>query len=213
MIYLLPSLAGRRFVTAACDNPMFGLLLQPKSGRRLALVQRYRVWAADNGCYAAGERFNLADYLDWLTFHAGEARRCLFATAPDVVGDASATWARSADVLPQIRALGYPAALVAQDGSEDTALDWSAFDCLFIGGSTRWKLSSAARDVAQEAKRQGKWLHLGRVNSRRRVLMARAFDCDSADGTLVAFGPDWHLPRLRSWMGEVNAQLALEVPR
>ena len=42
------------------------------------------------------------------------------------VGDAAATLTRSAPMLPRIRALGYPAALVAQDGLEHLAVPWDA---------------------------------------------------------------------------------------
>ena len=48
-----------------------------------------------------------------------------------------------------------PLALVGQDGMEDKELPWSCFDCFFIGGSTRWKLSHAALTLAIEAKQQG----------------------------------------------------------
>ena len=59
--------------------------------------------------------------------------RCLFATAPDVVGDAQATL-RRAYMLGWIRYAGLPAALVAQDGLEHLAIPWDDFDALFLGG-------------------------------------------------------------------------------
>ena len=83
-------------------------------------------------------------------------------------GDAAATLTRSAPFLPAIRALGYPAALVAQDGLEDLDVPWDDFDVLFIGGSTEWKLGPHARALAAEAKARGKGVHMGRVNSQRR---------------------------------------------
>ena len=155
-------------------------------------------WAADNGCfsknYVGDQR-----WLAWLTKHAAHADRCLFATAPDVVGDAEATLARSAPHLPAIRQLGYRAALVAQDGLEHLTVPWDAFDVLFIGGSTDWKLGKAAADLVAEAKRRGKWIHMGRVNSRQRWSYAEHIGCDSVDGTFLAFGPDTNLPRLQTW--------------
>jgi hypothetical protein len=58
-------------------------------------------------------------------------------------------------VLPKIRALGVPAALVAQDGLEDMIdkIPWDSFDVLFIGGSTAFKLlhhEDALRAVARQ---------------------------------------------------------------
>jgi hypothetical protein len=158
-------------------------------------------WGADNGCfstnYVGDER-----WLVWLAKHAPHADRCLFATAPDIVGDAAGTLARSAPFLPQIRALGYPAALVAQDGLEHLDVPWDTFDVLFIGGSTDWKLGPAARHLVAEAKRRGKWVHMGRVNSARRWSYADHIGCDSVDGTYIAFGPNQNLPKLQGWMNQ-----------
>jgi hypothetical protein len=170
-------------------------------------------WCADNGCFGKGypgdEKWLL--WLESLKEHAGT---CLFATAPDVVGDAKATLERSLPLLPKIRALGYPAALVAQDGLEDLEVPWDDFDALFVGGSTEWKLGPGATSLAAEAKRRGKHTHLGRVNSRRRVFFARLAipgGYDSVDGTYLVFGPDVNLPKLLSWMEDVNTSFPLDI--
>jgi hypothetical protein len=156
------------------------------------------VWCADNGCFGKGYPGD-EKWLGWLEKNAYAADDCLFATAPDVVGDAAATLERSAPFLPMIRALGYPAALVAQDGLEDLEVPWSEFDVLFIGGSTEWKLGPAARQLIREAKQRGKWVHMGRVNSERRYRYANDLGCDSVDGTYLTFGPDINLPKLLAW--------------
>lgn len=156
-------------------------------------------WCADNGRFGKG----WPGYDEWFAWLAGQRPDgCLFAAAPDVVGDAAATLADSAPWLPRIRALGFPAALVAQDGLENLPIPWDAFDALFIGGTTAWKLGSAARELVAEAKRRGKWVHMGRVNSARRFRYAEATGCDSADGTYLTFGPDTNLPRLLAWHRE-----------
>lgn len=170
-------------------------------------------WAADTGLFSAkGVRsFDLCRYLGWLSGRRQYAHRCLFATAPDVMADAAATWFNSRDVLPQIRALGYRAALVAQDGLEHEAIDWDAFDCFFVGGSTAWKLSESAYALALEAQRRGKWTHLGRVNSFSRICAASLSGYDSADGTQLAFQPDNYLPKVLGWLNRLEAQQPLEV--
>lgn len=66
-------------------------------------------------------------------------------------------------------------------------MPWDEFDALFIGGTTRWKLSEAAHELAAEAKRRGKWLHMGRVNSWPRMQIASAMGCDSVDGTYLKY--------------------------
>jgi len=160
-------------------------------------------WCADNGCYGKGYPGD-DGWLEWLEKLADRADSCLFATAPDVVGDAAATLERSRPFLPQIRELGYPAALVAQDGLEDLPVPWDELDVLFIGGTTEWKLGSAVPLLVAEAKSRGKWVHCGRVNSERRYKYARAIGCDSADGTYLAFGPDVNLPQVLAWTRNAN---------
>lgn len=165
-------------------------------------------WAGDNGCFAQPDKFDLAKFLAWLVARPTET--CLFAVAPDVVGDAKATWTRSRFVLPVIRRLGFKAALVAQDGFNHNKIQWSAFDALFIGGSTDWKVSPyVIQTVIPEAKRRGKWVHGGRVNSYKRLRLYADAGCDSADGTFLAFGPDVNLPRLLGWLRTIERQPAL----
>ena len=164
-------------------------------------------WCADNGCFSAtGKPFDEVRWFDWLARNAHDAGRCLFATAPDVVGDAAATLVRSLPWLPKVRELGYPAAFVAQDGLEDLPVPWDEFDALFIGGSTEWKLGVHARRLVGEAKRRGKHVHMGRVNSLKRYRYAEAIGCDSVDGTYLTFGPDVNLPKLLSWVDRVSEQ-------
>lgn len=169
-----------------------GQLCTPDSGNK---VVPGALWAADNACFAGN--FDEDRWLRWLDRQPRE--NCLFAVAPDVVGDAVATWERSAPWLPRLRAMGYQAALVAQDGIELLAVEWGSFDVLFIGGSTGWKLSHHAFTVAEEARRHGKWVHCGRINSAKRYRAWAPF-ADSCDGTYLAFGPDTNLPKLLSWL-------------
>lgn len=178
-----------------------GFIVTPHMGNKIDLSRE--VWGADNGCFTKPEWFGDGSaYLRWL---AGKPRgTCLFATAPDVVGDARATNIRSLPFLPKIRRLGIPAALVAQDGLEEISIPWHAFDVLFIGGSTEWKLGEACRAIVAEANARGKWVHMGRVNSAKRLRYAEDIGCDSADGTFLAFGPTKNLPRLLGWLDELH---------
>jgi hypothetical protein len=161
------------------------------------------VWCADNGCYGDGYPGGVG-YLRWLAELQPHADRCAFATAPDVVADAEMTLIRSEPFLPVIRALGYHAAFVAQDGLENLAVPWDSFDVLFIGGSTGWKLGPQAARIASEALKRGKHVHMGRVNSLKRLRYAQSIGCTSADGTYVVYGPEVNLPTLLDWMIEVS---------
>jgi hypothetical protein len=122
-----------------------------------------------------------------------------------VVGDAAATLARSLPWLPRIRSLGLPAAFVAQDGQESLPMPWDEFDVLFIGGTTEFKLGPGARALIDEAVGRGIPVHMGRVNSRKRLAYAYVAGCASVDGTYLKFGPDINLGRLLRWMDEIHA--------
>ena len=185
---------GEKVVEAMCDRQI-GFIDTPAQGNRRP---EGVTWCADNGCFS--DKWDEAKWWQFLVDNAHASKTCLFAVAPDVVGDAAATSVKSTPWLGPIRGLGYPVAWVAQDGQENLPLPWDAFDCLFIGGSTEWKLGSSARDLVAEAKRRGKWVHMGRVNSKRRYDYARFIGCDSADGTYLTFGPDENLPKLLGWV-------------
>lgn len=187
----------------ANPRPDLGLMLQPGMGN--VVDGRFQPWAADNGCYAQGERFQAGDWLEWLAGLRRYRERCLFAVAPDVIGHAEATCERSRPYLATIRQLGYRAAYVAQNGQERFDPPWSEFDCLFVGGTDWWKFSEPAYQLVTEAKARGKWTHQGRVNSLRRLIACQVSAFDSADGTFVAFGPDRNLPQVYDWLDTLQA--------
>ncbi|MDE2104879.1 MAG: hypothetical protein KGL39_47015 [Patescibacteria group bacterium] len=209
MIYLSGSVQP-----AILGDANIGFILTPNMGNRPNLMHTF--WGADTGCFSLKQEFQLDVYLDWLIHLQAYRSRCLFATAPDVArqpngtlgGDPIATWKRSKHVLPVIRALGFPAALVAQNGIENTAIAWDSFDVLFIGGDTEWKLGEQARRVVSEAKANGKWVHLGRVNSQRRLRYAHDIGCDSADGTYIAYKPSEYVKTVRRWLRGLDEEAA-----
>lgn len=175
-----------------------GLLNTPKNGYNLDGVA---VWAMDNGCYTStypGDE----KYLALLERLADHRDRCLFVAAPDVVGDGAATLAVLQPMASYIRALGWPVALVGQDGMENMTVPWDDVDWLFVGGSTEWKLGEGAETLIRQAQTHGKRIHVGRVNSHVRFKHFRALGCDSADGTFVAFAPDINVPKVRRWIAD-----------
>lgn len=185
-------------VRGAMTAGLIDCIVTPKQGNKIP----EGAWiCADNGVYGKGYP---GDDAWWAWLQTLPAERCRFAVAPDVVGDAAATLERSAPWLSRIRSLGIPAAFVAQDGQESLPVPWDEFDVLFIGGSTEWKLGRHVRDLVREAKSHGKWVHMGRVNSERRMRYASAIGCDSADGTYLAFGPDVNLPDVLAWLRVVD---------
>lgn len=205
MLYLANP-TGEIAVHQAMRDGKLGFIKTPAQGN--ALIPGV-VWCADNGCFGKGYPGD-ARWLDWLEGLRELSDTCLFATAPDVVGRARESLARSLPLLSEIRERGFRAALVAQDGMEEIPLPWDEFDALFIGGKKQereWKLSQAATNLALEARARGKYIHLGRVNSRKRLRFARSIDVDgydSVDGTFLKYGPRVNLPKLLRWLDEVN---------
>jgi hypothetical protein len=157
----------------------------------------------DNECFLRPEKFG--DGQKYIEMVADTAEReVLFATAPDVVGNWEATLERSLPWSDRLRGVGVPAAIVGQDGACDNSVPWDAFDVLFLGGTTEWKLGADAAELVACAKRRGLWVHMGRVNSLKRLRYADAIGCDSADGTCIAFGPDVNLQKVIRWLDDVN---------
>lgn len=208
-------------VDAYRAHPRLGLMAQPGT-YSVEVVERWRTWAADNGCFALkGEPFERDRWLRWLDRLRDLAPRCLFVTAPDVLhwegencrGDARATLIQAQADLPLIRSLGFPAALVLQDGMTAELVPWGAVDAVFVGGSDRFKLGAQVPRIVAEANRRGVHTHMGRVNSRRRMLLAAAMGCRSTDGTHLRYGPRTNLPGVLSWLAAVDAQARPRWPR
>lgn len=183
-------------------NRFLGRLVSPRSGNLVVPGQR---WAADNDAFLAWDETRFVKMLNRLE----GIPNCLFVVAPDVVADARATLERFWDWRYEIAGRGFPVAMVGQDGAEAFEQPWDCFDAWFIGGSTEWKLSASAERLAREAKRRGKWLHMGRVNSRRRLRHAIEIGCDSVDGTGWSRFPDKYLARGLRWVRSLQPQPVL----
>ena len=167
-----------------------GMIVQPKTYRESYLDRAglYKWVAIDNGRFTeAGRRlFRHAEY-DRLIGEGLERAgdHLLFAVAPDVPFDWTETLRLSRPWLHRIRRLGCPAALCAQEGMTLESIPWDEFDALFIGGADAFKEGPQVRAACREAKRQGKWVHMGRVNGLRRLRIALEFGVGSVDGTYL----------------------------
>ena len=192
MIYLSGCIVEKR-------HPRLGFILTPDMGNKVpdTLV------AADNACFNNPDKYSDERYENFLQYMPKE--RTIFATAPDVLGNHKLTVARSIPMLQHIRSLGFKAAFVAQDGWKDDDTPWNNLDVLFIGGTTDFKFRGG-RNAVFAAKRRGKLVHMGRVNSLDRLRAACSIGCDSADGTYLKFGPDTNWPKLKYWLDYLTNQ-------
>lgn len=161
-----------------------GMLIAPNNGKSPAEAYRMGIWwAMDNSAFVG---FNATKFNALLHKYREYQSLCLWAVAPDVVGNATATRSQFDLWQPIIAGFGYKVAFVAQNGIEHTEIPWPKFSCLFIGGDTAFKLGTQVVALIREAKAQGKWVHMGRVNSKKRVHYALTIGCDSVDGTGMA---------------------------
>lgn len=238
MIQYLTGCAGELVASIAHERHI-GILVQPGNSYDLQ-VHKYPAWAGDNGAFTkAAGGFSPERFRDMLRRPALQAAKstCLFVVAPDrltvladgtVIGDAAGTLDQFPGWAPEIRAAGFPVALVAQNGLESLLLRmhredlWSLVDVLFLGGGpdpaliTRenpkgeWKLSQGARECCYAAKMRGKRTHMGRVNSGKRlefahtILARNDFGIDTADGTFLKFGMRQNVPRMLEWFDKLT---------
>lgn len=166
-------------------NPHIGQLVTPRDRN----VVHSSVWAADNSAFSG---FDEEAFVRMLEAYRG-IPGCLWVASPDVVGDAERTLELFDVWEPIIRNFGYPVAMVAQDGLQCDETPWDRMDAIFIGGSTKWKLSQAAFGLMVECRRRGLRVHVGRVNTRRRMDAVFGY-ADSIDGSQFSRFPDTHIP-------------------
>ena len=156
-----------------------------KVGQLITPLTRFtnRGWrfAIDNGAYSES---NVAGFKSLLERERPNMANCLFVAAPDVVGDARRTGELFAFWHWQLPR--HKVAFVAQDGQEHLPIPWKLIDAIFIGGSTAWKLSPQAAAIIHCAQWQGKWTHVGRVNTVERFKRFEALGVDSVDGSGIS---------------------------
>jgi hypothetical protein len=171
------------------DDPNMGHLLTPGNGNTDSVWSTGLPVAGDNECF---NKLNKPAFVAMLK--AMRARGVLWVACPDVVGDARATLLRFRLWEPVLRYYDLPVAFVAQDGQEDLPVPWDRIRCLFIGGSTDWKMGNFAARLICEAKDRGKWVHVGRVNTQCRELPFSALDVDSTDGSAYSRFSKTYIP-------------------
>jgi len=117
---------------------------------------------------------------------------CMFVIMPDIVGDHKGTirqfihWTVDLGIVQwgDFSKVGF----VAQNGcSQETMPDtlWDSIGCLFIGGDDEFKESQDAFSLIEEARIRNKWVHVGRVNTSRKIVYFHGL-ADSFDGSGIA---------------------------
>lgn len=167
-------------------HPQHGRLLTPRHYCKAKETANQRIpWALDNDAFGS---FNANQFTK-----ACEAIKnlpgCKFVTAPDAfdadagIGLHDQTLELWNDWHPYMQTLNQPVAFVAQNGATPHNMPWHQLDAVFIGGCTTYKLGETAQAITAEARRQGKWVHMGRVNSAKRIAYAKSIGVQSVDGS------------------------------
>jgi hypothetical protein len=142
-------------------------------------------YALDNGAWGAFLRAQPWDAEAFVRLVDKLGSDADFVVVPDAVTDRVATLERAAEWLPRLE--GIPRYLAVQDGMTWTDVDPFATQLagLFVGGSTAWKLSTMA-DWGGYARARSLRMHVGRVNSVRRIRLCGDAGADSFDGSVVS---------------------------
>jgi hypothetical protein len=192
-------------------NPCSGAVADLMSARRLGCITTPKQgnvtfpddgWdvIADNGCFS--DRWDARGWADWLRLLPRSVR---FAVCPDVFDPRGEpchqqTRDRWDQYSGMIRRHGFTPAFVCQVGCDTYADVPDDAEVLFIGGTDRYKMGTEMWGIARRAHIDGRWVHMGRVNSNKRFRTARTMLCDSVDGTYLIKGPDTNLPKLLGWL-------------
>jgi len=144
-------------------------------------------YALDNGAWSAHQRSVSWDADAFVRAVVKLGMHADFVIAPDIVADGARSIARTAAWLPLL--LGWTPLLLVpvQDGvaPADVIPLLSQNVGLFVGGTTRWKLETLGF-WGSVAARTGCYLHIGRVNTQRRIARCHSAGAHSFDGTSVS---------------------------
>ena len=139
-------------------------------------------YGIDNGCFVGFKEDKFLRLLNKID----NKDNCKFVAAPDVVADYQATLDNFNIWSCVISNMNYPLAIVLQDGATIKNTPWQDIQAVFVGGSTDWKLGEEARHLIHYAKNNNLWVHVGRVNSIKRLRYCKENNVDSVDGLAFA---------------------------
>lgn len=154
-------------------------------------------YALDNGAWTAfqrGEPFDVAAFERAVTLLGAGAD---WIVVPDKVADREESLRMVAEWLPKLSGIA-PLLFAVQDGM--TEADVPEECGVFLGGSTEWKLATM-RQWGDLCRRNGRYYHVARVNTKRRISQAKEACADSIDGS-AASRFALALPRLQRAMAQ-----------
>jgi hypothetical protein len=201
-------------VEAFCQDPVFrphlGFMVTPNTGNSIQRLCSWGIpWCADNAAFNHS-RFDSGRFLAMCRKIQKAPTPPVFVTVPDQVGSHECSSYLFEGWLRYLDALGFdlPWAFVLQNGIESPEdVPWDFIQAVFIGGDDDFKEDTLVTcELIPEARRRGKWVHMGRVNGRRRLRLALLADVDSVDGSSLArFSRTW-IPKFVADLWSLEAE-------
>lgn len=148
-------------------------------------------WALDNGAWSAfqqGKSFD-EDAFSRAIDKVGEGAD--WVVLPDIVAGGMASLDLTLKWLDRLRGFPERQLIAVQDGiTPDDVRDYlGPMTGIFLGGSTAWKVGTL-NAWGSLARRKGCVLHVGRVNSLKRINACAQAGASSFDGTSIIAFPD-----------------------
>jgi hypothetical protein len=170
---------GTKRNLAALHGAGWGLLLSPGK----PCDPRFK-YALDNGAFGAwqqGKPFNVPAFERHVSRHGSGAE---FVVAPDIVAGGAASLAFTMEWLPRLQGVGKRRLIAVQDGMTEEHVRPHLCETvgIFVGGTTEWKLQTLPL-WGRVARQTGAYLHVGRVNTVRRIRLCHEAGAHSIDGT------------------------------
>lgn len=174
------SRTGTRRNLVALDDAEWSLLVSAKGVLRTEGMR----YALDNGAWTAFQQQQPFDEPAFLVAIERVGVGADWIVLPDIVEGGLASLDYSLGWKERLRGMPSQLLIAVQDGMqlEDVASFLSPTVGIFIGGSTRWK-EATAEGWGSLARRRNCHLHVGRVNSARRIRICAAAGANSFDGT------------------------------
>ena len=176
------SMTGTRRNLAALDAAGWHVLLSPAG----LLNPRGRAYALDNGAWSAFQQDRAFDTDAFLRAVDLVGEHADWIVLPDIVLGGQRSLDLSLSWLDKLKGIPTRLLIAVQNGMQpdDVRCYLNPMVGLFVGGDTAWK-ESTCETWGSLARRRNCYLHVGRVNSQRRIGICAAAGADSFDGTSV----------------------------
>lgn len=178
------SRTGTRRTLAAMREAGWGLMVSAKGSLR---TEGFNRWCLDNGAWTAHQKNEPFDAAAFLTAYRQIGPGADFCILPDIVAGGLDSLAYSLLWREKLGDSLCPLLLAVQDGMApaDVGHLVGRYLGIFVGGTTKFKEQTLPQ-WGRLARICGAYLHVGRVNTARRVKLCAMAGANSIDGTSVS---------------------------